>query len=258
LTDTDDLDALYRAPPDGFIAGRDELAKKLKADGRKDDAATVKKLRKPSAAAALVNWLSLEHSEELKKFALTLGSMREGAGGGKGLRAAVKAEREQMAELMELVEGEAKERGSGSPATIDRVAETLRAIATDPDLEASVLAGRLEREGEASTIGFELAVTASTGGAPSKASKGGGGKGKKKPPSKEKGPDLKAERAALKSLEDRLAAAEEREEEAGERLERAEQRVALVKDALAGAKDDTKAARAEVKKQERRLKKLQD
>ena len=257
MTGTDDLERLYADPPEDFIAGRNELAKQLKADGRKDEAAEVKKLRKPSAAAALVNWLSIEHSNELKKFAETLASMREGAGGGKGLRAAVKAEREQMAQLMELVEAEAKERGSGSPATIDRVAETLRAIATDPELEDSVLAGRLEREGEASTIGFELAVTAGSDAPSPKPAKGGGGKGKKTAAAKEKGPDLKAERATLKSLEDRLSAAEEREGEAEERLERAEQRVALVKDALAGAKDETKAARAEVKKQERRLKKLE-
>lgn len=257
MTDTDDFDRLYAAPPDGFIAGRDELAKKLKTDGRKEDAAAVKKLRKPSAAAALVNWLSHERSAELSKFAQTLASMRAGAGGGEELRAAVKAEREQMAGLMEAVVEEAERRGSGSAQTIDRVAETLRAIATDPDLEESVLAGRLEREGEASTIGFELAVMASSGGT-KKAEKGGEkGKGEGKAKAKADGSDLKAERATLASLQARLDGAEEREVEVEGRLERAEQRLAGVREALNGAKAEVKSARAEVRKQERRLKKLE-
>lgn len=246
----EELDALYRGLPEGFVAARDELAKKLKGDGCSEDAARVKKLRRPSQAAALVNWLSFERRSDLERFAASAASMRDQAtaGDGKKLRAAVKKERELVQGLLAAAEEELASRGgSGSSQTLDRVGETLRAIPTDPDLERSVLAGRLDKEGEASTIGFELPVTASSG-----RSKSAGAK------KAEKGPDAKAEKATLQTLQRNLEAAEEREEELDARVERAEQRLAAARDGLAGAKADTKAARTEHRKQERRVKKLAD
>lgn len=242
-----ELDRLYGSPPGEFVVGRDALAKELKARGQADDAAVVKKLRRPSPAASLVNWLSLERASDLEKFATTVASMRDQAtaADGRKLRATVKAERGLVKGLLADAEAELQRRGGvGSSQTLDRVGETLRAIATDPELERSVLAGRLEKEGEASTIGFELAVTADSGSATGKARK-------------DEGPDLDAERATLDGLRRHLEAAEERAEEVAARLERAEQRLAAAHDALGSAKDDVKAARAEVRKQERLVKKLE-
>lgn len=249
MSESDDLDRLYAAPPEEFIVGRDELARRLKADGNAD-AAKVKKLKRPSVAAALVNWLAIERRGDLAKLADALESLRDQATAtdGKKLRAAVKKERELVAGLIAAAGEKLADRGGGSSATIDRVGETLRAIATDPELERSVLAGRLEKEGEASTIGFELPVTATTG--PAKKSKG------KLNAKKDRGPDLKAERAALKALRLQLDAAEEREEEMSERVARAEAKLATAEEGLAGAKADLKTVRVEHGKQERRLKKL--
>ena len=51
----DDTARLYGLPLDEFTAERDALAKRLRADGERDEAALVKKLRKPSVPAWAVN-----------------------------------------------------------------------------------------------------------------------------------------------------------------------------------------------------------
>src|SRR4051795_1382837 len=51
----DDADNLYGLPLEQFVPQRDALAKRLRADKRREDAAEVKALRKPSVAAWAVN-----------------------------------------------------------------------------------------------------------------------------------------------------------------------------------------------------------
>ena len=63
------LDELYAGPADEFVAARDELAKGLKKAGDKDAAAEVKALRRPTAAAALVNRLSRERGKDIAELA---------------------------------------------------------------------------------------------------------------------------------------------------------------------------------------------
>ena len=57
------LDELYGAPPERFTARRDELARQARADGDKDLAATVHALRRPTAAAWVVNCLARQAPE---------------------------------------------------------------------------------------------------------------------------------------------------------------------------------------------------
>ncbi|HZQ84069.1 MAG TPA: hypothetical protein VFA83_04485 [Acidimicrobiales bacterium] len=54
------MDELWRATPDEFVAVRNQLAKQLKAEGKTDEAETVKKLKKPSVAVWAVNRLARE------------------------------------------------------------------------------------------------------------------------------------------------------------------------------------------------------
>jgi len=54
----DAVDALYGLPLDEFTPRRDELVKELRGAGKRDEAAWVKALRKPSATAWLVNQLA--------------------------------------------------------------------------------------------------------------------------------------------------------------------------------------------------------
>lgn len=247
-----EVDPLYAGPPGDFVSSRDELSKQLKAAGDGEGAAHVKRLRRPSQAASLVNWLSREHREDLERLAKTLESMRAPATGadGKRLRAAVRTERETVAALLAAAEEEAERRGAASPVTVDRVGETLRAMATDPDLERSVLAGRLEKEGEASTLGFEL----SPGG--SGTTKGSRGTGKTRAKEPKEGPDPRAERAALKQLERRARTAGEAADDAAVEVKRAEEALTSARKVLREAKAEARAAQGEAKKQGRRVSKL--
>jgi hypothetical protein len=60
-----DLDELYRAPFDEFIARRDALVKELRKDGKRDEADAVKKLKKPALSAWALNQLPRDAIEEL-------------------------------------------------------------------------------------------------------------------------------------------------------------------------------------------------
>ncbi|HEX6459560.1 MAG TPA: hypothetical protein VF032_11635, partial [Thermoleophilaceae bacterium] len=61
------LDALYGLPLEEFTPRRDELSKELRAAGSRDAAAWVKALRKPTAAAWLVNQLARTQRADTKK-----------------------------------------------------------------------------------------------------------------------------------------------------------------------------------------------
>jgi hypothetical protein len=133
---------LYRLPRDEFTGARNELAKRLRGDGRRTDAEKVKALRKPTAAAWIVNQLSQEASGELKKL-LAAGERMRKARTAAEVRKASGAEREAITRLLGRVDAVA---GSQPAATIERVRETLHAAAGDPSIGALVSAGCLEKE----------------------------------------------------------------------------------------------------------------
>ena len=59
------IDELADVPPEEFVAARDELARQLKADGKADEAAAVKKLRKPTVAQWLIEQVRRHHTDAL-------------------------------------------------------------------------------------------------------------------------------------------------------------------------------------------------
>ena len=61
-----ELDSLYAAPLDEFVAERDALAKRLRADGDREAADRVKALRKPSAAVWAVNQLARRQQKDYR------------------------------------------------------------------------------------------------------------------------------------------------------------------------------------------------
>jgi len=60
-----DVRELYGVPPERFIEARDSLANDLRAAGKDDEAATVKKLRKPSVVAWALNAAARESPEDV-------------------------------------------------------------------------------------------------------------------------------------------------------------------------------------------------
>ncbi len=143
---------LYGLPLDRFVAERGALAKSLRADGKRDEAAEVAKLRKPSVAAWAVNQLVRTQSRELKalfkagdQLQRAQADLLAGKGDAGKLRAAAEREREAVDELTEAARGLLSSEGHElAPATLDRVSDTLHAAALDKDARGEV-AGRLPR-----------------------------------------------------------------------------------------------------------------
>jgi hypothetical protein len=62
-----EIERLYALPLDEFTRERDELAKRLRADGDRDAAAAVKALKKPSVAAWAVNQVRRDRPEDMRR-----------------------------------------------------------------------------------------------------------------------------------------------------------------------------------------------
>jgi hypothetical protein len=164
-------DDLYGLPLERFVSERDALVRALRADGRREQAAEVARLRKPSVAAWAVNQLVRTQGSALADLfdagdALHAAQTEvlAGRGDGRGFRATGDRERAAVAALVVAARGLLTSDGHElSEAVIDRVADTIHAAALDDDARASVRAGRLERE--LRHVGF--GVGAGPGGAPS-------------------------------------------------------------------------------------------
>jgi hypothetical protein len=147
-------DDLYGLPLDRFVPERTVLARGLRADGRREEAAEVAALRKPSVAAWAVNQLvrtQVRALAELFDAGDTLEAAQAdvlaGRGDASALRVATERERAAVDALVNAARGLLTSQGHElSAAVIDRVAETLHAAAVEDDARAQVRGGRLERE----------------------------------------------------------------------------------------------------------------
>lgn len=147
-----DIDRLFGLDPDDFVAERDALAKRLRAEKRRDDAAEVKALRRPTVVAWAVNQLARRRRdaiEELLARGETLRGAQESAlrGDAGPLREATAERRRSVERLRKAAAALLEERGSPpSDASLDQVSATLEAATVDPEAARVVRAGRLSKE----------------------------------------------------------------------------------------------------------------
>ena len=134
--------ALYRDPPEAFVAGRNGLAKALRAAKRRDEAATVAKLRRPSRLAwafnaALAGDPAL--GDRLDGAVTAVADAQDGSGSVReasaGLRAAVADLVDAAAEAADSA-GHQHDRSTLTPSAL--------AVVGDPDALAALRAGRLD------------------------------------------------------------------------------------------------------------------
>jgi hypothetical protein len=150
----DAVDRLYGLPREQFVGERDALAKQLRADGRRDEAATVKALPKPTVAAWAANQAVRSQkraARELWKAGDALSAAQDavlsGKGSGAKLREASERERAAVETLVDAARGLLGQSGGDlSEATIERVRDTLHAGAIDAQARDEVAAGRAVRE----------------------------------------------------------------------------------------------------------------
>lgn len=142
-----DSDDLYGLPLDRFVAQRAALVRTLRAGGRRDEAASVAALRKPSIAARAVNQLVRTQRSAVEALFGAGDELRDaqaellaGRGAGRELRAAGERERAAAKRLMDVARGLPTSEGEDlSPAVLDRVADTLlRPRSTKPPASVSV------------------------------------------------------------------------------------------------------------------------
>ena len=136
---------LYALPPEEFTTARDAAAKQAKAAGDPAAGKELKALRRPSAAAWLVNRLAAEQGALLEQL-LALGpalAEAQAAGHADDLRALGR----QRRQLVEAVAGTAVS-AAGRPVAgpvRDEVVSTLEAALADPSSAEAVRSGRLVR-----------------------------------------------------------------------------------------------------------------
>jgi hypothetical protein len=139
-----ELDRLYAAPPSEFTSARNAIVKVLDAAGRKEDAARVKALKKPNAAAWGVNQLALSAPRLLAALVASGDRLRAA---GSDTREAMKKRRYAVDEARREIERAFRAAGlAANPDVLRRVAVTLEAIATYGSAPGGPAAGRLAEE----------------------------------------------------------------------------------------------------------------
>jgi hypothetical protein len=145
---------LYGLPLERFTEERNALAKALRRQGRRDEAVEVSKLRKPSVAAWAVNQLVRTQRRDVATLFEAGDALRAaqaqllaGKGEADALRDAVEVQRAAVDQLTQSARGLLSSEGHElTPATLERVSETLNAAALDEGLRAEVRDGCLVRE----------------------------------------------------------------------------------------------------------------
>jgi hypothetical protein len=156
------LDRLYGLPLDEFTAARDDLARDLREQGERGDAAEVKKLRKPSVPAWTVNQLARSHKRDVDELLSVGKDLRKAqkkamsGGGAEAIRDVTVRRRRAVDRLLDRAEKILAQAEHGtSRATLDKVEDSLQAATVDEEAAEVVRTGRLTRE-LTPPSGFEL------------------------------------------------------------------------------------------------------
>ena len=140
-------DALYALPLDEFTPARDAKAKELKGDpDGKELAAAVKKLKKPSVAAWVVDLFVRRESEQVDQVIAVGDALREAQQGmdGAELRALTRQRRQLTSAVTQQARSIAHDEGlKVTDAVADQVEATLTAALLDPRCAQAVRSGLL-------------------------------------------------------------------------------------------------------------------
>jgi hypothetical protein len=147
-----DIDRLYSIPPEEFVAARDDMAKRLKGEGRADDAAEVKKLRRPSVAAWAVNQAVRQGPGEVDELVAAGEELRRlqrkavsGVKAG-GFREAMDRRRRAVSVLTRRAERVLADAGRGSAGAREAAEGTFEAASVDEEAGERLREGRLTAE----------------------------------------------------------------------------------------------------------------
>ena len=154
----DEVERLYGLDPAAFVAERDAAAKRLRQEGDRAGARVVAGLKRPTAAAGIVNRVVRAAPDGVEELRGAADALAEAAAAGDpaALRAATARERQAVEALVQV----AREVDPDLPQqTLQHVRETLHAAGIDPEQRDQALSGRLEKEVVAAGLGALLGTS---------------------------------------------------------------------------------------------------
>jgi hypothetical protein len=218
LTTDEIIDHLYDLPPEEFTSARNDAERTLRKEGKRAEAARVKELRKPTAAAAAVNRLVRQHRKDVERFLAAADALRQAQLAGKGdLATATQHERDALSRLV---------RAGG-----EHVRQSLQAAAVDKEAAGRLLEARLQQELEPGGFGSLLTGAPRPRSQPRK---------QPKPPVPPK-QNNRAARAKLREAREALTESRARERSAHKDWKRAEADVKKAEAAVARAEESLAA-----------------
>ncbi|HSC91910.1 MAG TPA: hypothetical protein VLB86_09690 [Gaiellaceae bacterium] len=235
----DELERLFGLPLEEFIAARTEAARRLRKEGRADEASELQSLRKPTAAVWALNQAARREPGDVRALVRAAERLR---------RDPAEADRDFRAALRDVVrDAESALRESGHAATdttVRRIGTTAHAAAvSEPEaLVRGVLRDELE------PTGFDVFAGAALP-SPKAAARKPASPGKTAPPR----PTKASREAEAKARRERVAAARKELTEARAEARRLATEAASAERQAAKAREAAERAEEEVRRAEERL-----
>jgi hypothetical protein len=144
----DDIGLLFSVRPADFVGERNAIVKKLKAAGRRDDAATVEKLPRPTLSVWAVNQIGRREPALLRRLAdATAGLQGGNRGGSSSYAEALVEHRDAVKALRRKAEEILGASGFRTPSDLlAQVVHDLRAGISSPESRPLIERGRLVRD----------------------------------------------------------------------------------------------------------------
>jgi hypothetical protein len=238
---TDEARALYGLAPEEFTAARDALVRRLKKEGRADEAAAVAKMRRPSRTAWALDQLARREPALVAEVLRAGKRLRDTMAASEGRAVLDTAQADERRALSDAVtralELLTDARATTGDTAAVQMAETLRAAILDPDVESRLVAGTLDSD--VSAPGFDVlaarpaegqAVVGAGAGSSSRSDRAGAAKEQRRLQALRQRREREA-RQARGRADDAVAKAEAAEDKAHELRRRAEELVAAAAEA---------------------------
>jgi exonuclease VII small subunit len=231
--------ALYQGPYEEFISRRDALAKQLRAEKRRDDAASVKALRKPSRMAWVLDRIVGDEPQAVGRLDAAIAAAQTAT----DLRTALETVKEAVRSVAAV--GARIAVRDGHPIDPNAIASAIQAIIGNANAFAEFRAARLVEVPEAG--GLDMLITLSPQPSPTVAKAPPPESPRVIEPSKEdpRAALAASARAELRRAEQSLDAARAQFEKAATAIRDTDAKLAVAEQALLRAQSELDARRAE-------------
>ncbi len=152
---------IYAGEPGGFVSRRDSLARELRVAGKRDEAAMVKRLRKPTRLAWALDMAAFVSPEGIERVTAAVSATLVVQAGGGDLRAALAELREVVQQFADTASAAAAQ--TGHPADPSELVNAVMAVIGVTGALETLRAGRLVDIPEGGGIDFLTGLTPSAG-----------------------------------------------------------------------------------------------